>query len=951
MTSHYRSWRSGAGCVLAALWLCGAIPAHAQVFTGRIDVVVQDASGAVLPGVAVDITGPENASATTDTKGEAHFLNLAVGTYRMKAALQGFADYNNASIDVKAGASTPVRASLGVAGVSEQVQVSGQAPDVDQRRVAVSTTLSTAELQNIPSGRDPWVVLQTVPGIVVDRVNVGGSESGQQSNYSAKGADFGDNTWNLDGIPITDMDALGSTPTYYDFDMFHEINVTTGGADVVSVSPGVQMNMVLKSGTNLFHGSGRTYYENKDLQSNNLPDELKSTLGGSSGEGNRINQYADYGGEFGGPIFKNKLWGWGSAARTNVTILTLDGVPDKTTLTNLSGKASGQFSPKWRGNFTFFSGNKQKDGRGAGPFNPPETTFIQNGPSKLYKAEVNYAASNSLFLAVRAAHVNGPFSLEPKGGRDKQVFVDADGVYHNTNQYYVTNRPQETAMLDGNWFRGRNEVKFGGSFRHVSDSTQLGFGNGWLDFQQDASGTTLAIAYRPYIQNASANYGSLYAGDTLTFDRLTLNAAMRYDRSTDSVLASSVPAQPDVPTVLPAVNAPAVHDAVVWNIVTPRVGATYALDAAHKTQLRASYSQFASQLNITTANAVSAAGYAYAYYLAVDANHNYNIEPNEIVKLLGVTGVDPNDPLKVVNQIDPHLTSPRTHELVGGIDREIAGNIALSASYTWRRYNDVIWPLTGLPVAGVTSADYVPDGTISATLPDGRQVSATYYALPAASAPVGGGSITENRAGYHRSFNGVEVSATKRLSHHWMGRVGYSWNDEKEYFDNPATSIVDPTSLSSDPHIDGGLVTRATTGSGKSQIYLTAPTYQFIANGMYQARWGVNISGNLLVRQGFAEVFYAGNVATDDAVHAKKNVLVDPNIGDFRLPTLTSFDARLEKAFTINNVNAAFDIDVFNLVNAGTVLGRQYDVQASNFNAITEIMNPRIVRFGVRFNF
>ena len=67
-------------------------------------------------------------------------------------------------------------------------------------------------------------------------------------------------------------------------------------------------------------------------------------------------------------------------ARTNVTILTLQGIPDKTTLTDASVKTSAQFSQKWRGSFTFFSGNKQKDGRGAGPFNPPETTFIQNGP-------------------------------------------------------------------------------------------------------------------------------------------------------------------------------------------------------------------------------------------------------------------------------------------------------------------------------------------------------------------------------------------------------------------------------------------------------------------------------------------------------------------------------------------------------------------------------------------
>jgi len=950
MKTLSRSWRAGARWVLAAL-VCGAVPAQAQVFTGRIDVSVQDSSGAVLPGVMVDITGPQSQTSTTDAKGEAHFLNLAPGVYRVKAALQGFADYTNSSVDVRAGASTPLRVSLGVASVSEQVQVSAEAPAVDPRRQAIATTLATPDLQNIPSGRDPWVVLQTVPSVVVDRVNVGGSESGQQSNYSAKGADFGDNTWNLDGIPITDMNALGSTPTYYDFDMFHEINVTTGGADVQAVSPGVQLNFVLKSGSNIFHGSGRTYYENKSLQGTNLPDDLTESLGGASGKGNRIDEYADYGGELGGPILKNRLWAWGSAARTNVTILTLDGVPDKTKLTDLSFKANGQLSPRWRANFTFFSGNKQKDGRGAGPFNPPETTFVQDGPSKLFKGEITYAASNSLFLAMRAAHVNGPFSLEPKGGRDKQVFVDTDGVYHNTNEYYITDRPQKTVMVDGNWFRGRHEVKFGGSYRRVNDSTNVGFGNGWLDFELDTDGTTEAVAFRPYVQHTSANYGSLYAGDTLSFNRLTLNGALRYDRATDSVLASSVPAHPDVPQALPAVNAPAVHDAVVWNTVTPRIGAAYSVDAARKTQVRASYAAFASQLNITTANAVSAAGYAYAYYLAVDANHNRNIEPNEIKRLLTVTGVDPTDPLKVVNKIDPRLSSPRTHEIVVGVDREMRGKVALSASYTWRRYNNVVWPLTGLPVADVTSADYVPDGTISATLPNGRQVTATYYALPAANAPPGGGLITENREGYHRSFNGFELSATKRLSHHWMGRVGYSYNNEKEHFDDPATSIVDPTSLSSDPHIDGGLVTRATSGSGKSQIYLTAPTYQFIANGFYQGPWGINAGANLLVRQGFAEVFYAGNVATSDAVHPKKNVLVDPNIGDIRLPTLTSLDLRGEKAFTFRGVNAAFDVDVFNVLNSGTVLGRQYDVQASNFNAITEIMNPRIVRFGVRFTF
>ena len=157
----------------------------------------------------------------------------------------------------------PLKISLAVAGVSTQVQVTSEAPVVDTKKMTTSTNVSVEELQNIPSSRDPWVVLQTVPGVIVDRVNVGGAESGQQSNYQAKGASGADNTWNIDGIAVTDMAATGSTPTYYDFDMFQEMQVTTGGADVTSATPGVQLNMVLKSGSNTPHGSTRIYFENE----------------------------------------------------------------------------------------------------------------------------------------------------------------------------------------------------------------------------------------------------------------------------------------------------------------------------------------------------------------------------------------------------------------------------------------------------------------------------------------------------------------------------------------------------------------------------------------------------------------------------------------------------------------------------------------------------------------
>ena len=67
---------------------------------------------------------------------------------------------------------------------------------------------------------------------MVDRVNIAGNENGQQATSAAKGSIEGDKMWNLDGLVITDMAATGASPTYFDFDAFQEINVTTGGGDL-----------------------------------------------------------------------------------------------------------------------------------------------------------------------------------------------------------------------------------------------------------------------------------------------------------------------------------------------------------------------------------------------------------------------------------------------------------------------------------------------------------------------------------------------------------------------------------------------------------------------------------------------------------------------------------------------------------------------------------------------
>ena len=942
-----------AASAVAVLALAIATPSSAQVSTGRIDASIADSTGAVLPGVTVDISGPQSQSAVTDNLGEAHFLNLSPGTYTVSAKLSGFSDYLNKNIAVTTGASVPLKIALSVAGVTTQVEVTSDSPVVDTKKMGTSTNISVEELQNIPSSRDPWVVLQTVPGIIVDRVNVGGAESGQQSSYQAKGASGGENTWNMDGIAITDMAATGSTPTYYDFDMFQDMQVTTGGADVTSPTPGVQLNMVLKSGSNTPHGSTRIYFENQDMQSNNLSSELAASIGGTSGKGNRTDQYYDTGFEVGGPILKNRVWAWGAYGKTHVDVITLGGTHDRTELNDSSFKGTGQVSDGIRANYTFFRGDKQKFGRAAGPLRADEATYDQSGPTTLQKGEANFVVGKNLFLSARGAHVDGGFSLAARGGTTAQVYVDDGGVMRGSTDTYATDRPQNTASLDGSAFRGKHELKFGFGWRKATvDSSDAYPGNGVVTYHVGYPQMQAKIT-RGNRSLTDTVYTSAYGSDTWSMDRLTLNLGLRWDRQAASLGPASVAGSTVLPSLLPSLTATPANDAIVWNAVTPRLGMTYAMSENRKTIARASYSMFASQLGATAAATISAIQYSAIYYYAIDTNANKIADPSEILFGLGNVGYygfDPLNPtrLDTINQIGKYAT-PKTHEAMFGMDHELMPNFGISSTLTYRYYNHANWN----PRIGVTSANYTQTGTLTGTADPIGSFSVPFYAINPSAIPPGGGRSYEERKGYHQRFIGFEASAVKRMSNKWMARFGFSTNDHREYFDGPS-AIEDPTPSAPTPNIDGGTVVTQTGGSGKSNIFMVLPKYQFVANGMYQARWGVNLGANWVLRQGYAIPYFRSNVPTGDTLRNAKPVLVVDDVTRFRLPSVSSLDARVEKEFKIRTARILFDLDIFNITNASTVLGKQYDLRLTGptgFDKVLEIMNPRILRLGARFNF
>ena len=135
-------------------------------------------------------------------------------------------------------------------------------------------------------------MLERTPGITMDRVNVGGTQSGQQSGYMSRGTSTGNNKWAIDGVDITDMSATGASPIYYDFDMLQEMQVTTGGADASQQTGGVGINFVTRSGTNRFKGPAATTGPTTSFRATTSPTRSRLQRAGAGAPIQNINDSA-----------------------------------------------------------------------------------------------------------------------------------------------------------------------------------------------------------------------------------------------------------------------------------------------------------------------------------------------------------------------------------------------------------------------------------------------------------------------------------------------------------------------------------------------------------------------------------------------------------------------------------------------------------------------------------
>jgi hypothetical protein len=334
---------------LALAALLGALSLHAQT-TGNLRGSVKDPSGLVIAGAKVTATiqgTGTSRSATSDTKGEFIIPTLPVGQYTVEVESEGFKKFVQPNVDITLGHVVEIVATLEIGAVTQSVTASESAALVETTSTQLGAVVNSRAVVNLPlNGRDTYQLLQLQPGVqsqqgydlfagseTAGSVSVNGGR-GRANNFNVNGGDANDQ---FIGVP-----AVQPSP-----DTIEEFRVLTNTFDAeYGRNSGSVVNVVTKGGSNQIHGSAYEFFRNKALNTRGFFDQERP----------QFNQN-QFGGTFGGPIKKDKLFFFVSAEDREI----VQGISSDLVTVPTLAERSGNFSQGPSGPQSTFAGTLSDD--------------------------------------------------------------------------------------------------------------------------------------------------------------------------------------------------------------------------------------------------------------------------------------------------------------------------------------------------------------------------------------------------------------------------------------------------------------------------------------------------------------------------------------------------------------------------------------------------------------
>ncbi len=311
--------------LMLALALAASV-VFGQVTNARIVGTIVDTEGNVLPGVAVEATGPRlvgKATTISDEKGVFRLLNLMPGTYRIQYVLDGFQTLVRDNISVSLEQTITLNVTMELGKLAESVTVTGHAPLIDIKNTSKDLTLTKNTFEALPKGRDFASLVTILPGVDTEAFAGGVDRAGASARaggLSVDGASASENVFFVDGMNTTQLED-GTMSQKVNFDFIDEVQVKASGYQAeFGGSLGGVVNVITRSGGNEFHGDIIGYYsgsaisgkQRDALRVNPLDNTIAEYVNYQDLNGKTQETILEGGLNLGGYLFKDRLWFFGT---------------------------------------------------------------------------------------------------------------------------------------------------------------------------------------------------------------------------------------------------------------------------------------------------------------------------------------------------------------------------------------------------------------------------------------------------------------------------------------------------------------------------------------------------------------------------------------------------------------------------------------------------------------
>jgi len=844
--------------LLLAATVAGATTLHAQsqAINGTIEGVVRDGTGAVLPGASVNVvnldTGQQR-TMTTNADGGYRAVLLSLGSYRVKAELQGFKTIERTGITLSAGQTAVVNFAMEVGGVAEVVSVTGEAPVSEPGKIDLGRTIGEAEIRNLPLvSRNPYnfAFLQAnVTGYEneefgVPRINANGTQ--MHTNYL------------IDGNTNTEKDRAGLRLLPASEIMVREVKlITSGFAPEFGHTTGMVYNAVTPSGSNDFRGSASYRFRRKGMS--DRPFFLSPT---ANKPDTHVNNYTA---TLGGPIVKDKWFFYGgyefvdrdlsadrvigvtpaNAARLGLSTTAVPAagvIPASQSVNFFLGKTDYQLAPehKLSARYFFFKNESPFNIGSTSSGNPntveQATDFHDRMDSASAQLISSFGSSRLNELRFQFARRHQSRTASDGAGTGPAVFVSGVANFGGpiaTVSDAGFDFSQKIWQVIDNFtvLRGRHSFKVGGDFQYVDDFRRNNLFQLYTFPTVDAylsakSGTTPRSysTFQQLVGDPEVSYNSTFLSlfvqdDVRVNDRLKVLFGLRYDLF-------------KIPDARPFPANPASSEFKVdKNNFAPRAGFSWSLDQSARTVLRAS------------------SGIMYEpplinfYEDAIQRNG----DPRTLTATLNPTSLGApafpatlsdlppgfTRPLQSIVAMDPDFSTQYTILSNVQLERALTNDFSVSVGYV----NSL-----GRNMPVLVDTNLVPTGQ---TLADGRPIFST--AVTSATRV----NQTFNHVDTFQSigkgtYNALTVTVNKRMSHGIQAQASYTLAKGEDTSPLTGTYVVgsgddrlsDPTSVDRDKGVApfnqthtfvfSGLLAPKVSGSGVGPALLNNNQLGFI---------------------------------------------------------------------------------------------------------------------------